>query len=116
MPDLKYRRVYYADRYPELDFDALYNGFGLDTVFYTKSRHWEYERERRVVCVKHSILAPYYDPLSEIIFGARMSWKNYLLIKSIADRYNVAFKYATRHFSRYEINISDDFNDSIAQR
>jgi hypothetical protein len=109
-------RVDYRDDYPsESNYHPDYPGAELPMrCVITKSRHWAYEKEWRIVAHtgepgdSAAELQFYRRTLMGIIFGYRMSNADKKLIRSVASEYkDTRYYQAVKHSKEFRLNIVD---------
>lgn len=110
--------VLYSDEYPELGLlELMAQGDGSspsDVLWRTKSSHWSYEREWRIV--QHPGGKPYAldFPITAIIFGMHMPDTQRLTIYNVvSSRWPAVFRQATRSNSHFRLEISGWSPDSL---
>lgn len=103
-------KVKYETEYP--DFKYLGEGGKSELIkfmFQTKSTHWKYEDEYRVLKAQENEYEFNKEALVEIIFGINTSDNNIEKYKKILvdNGYTTKVKFATKSDEKYELIISD---------
>jgi Protein of unknown function (DUF2971) len=99
--------VIYSDDYPQYDHFTEQEKV-VDKMIKTKSNHWCYEKEIRIVKSKNGLEQFNKSALVEVIFGCKMSnHKRDCIIKLIEDNDypNVKFKQAIKKESSFKLDI-----------
>lgn len=100
--------VTYQHEFPSLTGGQVTSkGSDFDQLWTVKSKHWEYEKEWRVMSSEGGKAYQFPIKIKSIIFGARMSAENkYTLRKLLSDR-SVSFKQAKIDKLFFALNIED---------
>ncbi len=100
--------VEYQNELPSLSAkDVSSSGGGIHKLWLTKSVHWEYEKEWRVINPKGGEAFQFPCDIKSIIFGLKMRKNNRFTIRRILENRNVIFKEATLDKRQFAIRISD---------
>lgn len=102
--------VIYSISYPEINFSEIFeSGVGLDKLWLTKSIHWSYEKEWRIVIPSWANKAiPMDAEITSIVFGLRMPKEHRNEIIDILGRNSsINFFQAVKDRDRYALNIVD---------
>jgi hypothetical protein len=98
--------VEYQDNIPSLTIkDVTSDGNGIDKLWLTKSTHWSYEKEWRVIEPHGGNSFQFPCVIKSIIFGIKMSDKNKYTIQNILKNEDVILKQATQHTEKFVIEI-----------
>jgi hypothetical protein len=105
-------RVVYQEAYPIVNMMRIGEAEEFRKALLTKSTHWAYEQERRVLKMEDEGGAgDYYFPpaaLTGVIFGALMSSRDKETIKNWIQAYpsEIAIYQATLNEHRYQLDVS----------
>ena len=106
--------VRYARNYPLISFRDMAGPDKEKTteaLWLTKSDHWSYEREWRVLQVPGGKAHQFDFDITGIIFGIRMpETERYTIRNVLANRSNVSFREAKKSRSEFKIEIVDATN------
>ena len=100
--------VMYQEDLPSLsaqDITAVEQGF--DKLWLTKSVHWKYEKEWRVINDGGGKAFQFPCEIKSVIFGLKMNESNRYTIRRILESRGVAFKETIRHADRFALQIAD---------
>lgn len=108
-------RVEYQNEIPTVNFFDAVKGHPSDTIdpfLTTKSDHWEYEEEYRLVLYdNHRTAYPLgIEVISEIILGCEATEEDREWARSIVDersRAEIDLFQAQKHSSKFELNLSE---------
>lgn len=101
--------VVYKKKIPSLsakDFDKESDSY-LKLIL-TKSRHWSYEKEWRILRIEGNRSYKFPCKIRSIIFGLKMSRRNRLTIRKIFKNRNIQFKEAIKDEYEYSIKIVNE--------
>lgn len=100
-------KVKYQDQYPQMEYLKNSKNF-LNEWALTKSNHWKYEKERRIVLNnQHGKITIPQSAIVEVIFGCKadpMAVKN-LTSKILSSNPTVKIKQASLSHSNYEVLV-----------
>ncbi len=103
--------VRYQAQYPSLAFHDIVssaNDTPTDILWLTKSEHWSYEREWRILQVQGDKNYQLDFAITSIIFGMRMSESNKYTIRNLLrDRPGINFKQAQKSETHFRIDVID---------
>ena len=100
--------VRYQNDLPSLSAgDVAGSGGGIDKLWLTKSAHWSYEEEWRVIHTEGGKAFQFPCEIKSVIFGLKMSDQNRYTIRRILENRNITFKEATKDERKFAIRISD---------
>ncbi len=114
-PDTIFGKAYkitYQEEYPVVNLLELDNFKSCFDIFATKSNHWEYEKEWRIIKTPQEGGAIWYkfDPelLTGIIFGARMKEIDKNKIKKLSEKYPspISFYQSALNQMEYGLDIN----------
>ena len=98
--------VIYQNELPSLSVqDVTSHGAGVDSLFFTKSSHWSYEKEWRVISPEGNKALQFPCPIKSIIFGMKMNEQNRYTIKQILKDRRVQFKEAVKDDQSFALQI-----------
>ena len=106
-------KVIYQDEYPIINVMDMGKAEEFRKALLTKSTHWAYEEEWRILKMEKEGGPGYYpfspDSLSGIIFGALMSNKDKNPLIDWTEKYptKIALYQATLNGSRYQLDIKE---------
>jgi len=101
--------VLYQEELPSLSASAVTsrNGSGINSLWLTKSSHWRYEREWRILSHKGGNSHEFPCRIASIILGLNMNRENRYTIRRIMKNRGVIFKEALREKSKFGLIISE---------
>lgn len=100
--------VSYQDELPSLSAqDITSGGQGFDKLWLTKSTHWEYETEWRIINNVGGSAFQFPCEIKSIIFGLRMNENNRYTIHRILESRGVAFKEAVKVSGHFALQLTD---------
>ena len=100
--------VVYKENIPSLTLeDVTSDGTGIDKLWLTKSTHWSYEKEWRLIEPEGGKSFQFPCDIKSIIFGLKMPEKNKYTIRNILKNEKTVFKQATLHKSMFSVEIVD---------
>lgn len=98
--------VEYEDNVPSLAIkDVTSDGSGINKLWLTKSTHWSYEKEWRVIEPHGDKSFQFPCDIKSVIFGIKMPDKNKYTIQNILKNENVIFNQATQDKKKFVIEI-----------
>lgn len=98
--------VVYQSELPSLTSKSVSSRGGeLDTLWITKSNHWSYECEWRVIIPDGGKARKFPCRIKSITFGLKMTEENRFTIRKILEGRGVTFKEAVVSDSTFSINI-----------
>ncbi|MGQ3170535.1 MAG: DUF2971 domain-containing protein [Methylophilus sp.] len=111
--------VKYSNKYPEITMSDLFefnnidqgNGKSLEetcvgSVLLTKSEHWAYENEWRLIGEGNNMLTDYPGKITSIIFGLRMPEKDRKFLKKLYGK-DIIYRQAVMQKGMFSILIDD---------
>lgn len=101
--------VIYQEELPSLSASAITtrNGGSIDSLWLTKSSHWRYEREWRVLSHKGGTSLNFPCKIDSIIFGLNMNKENRYTIRRIMENRGITFKEALKKKNKFGLIISE---------
>ena len=110
LPDCILKRVIYQDDLVKVNFVKPSDDIQIVSVFTTKSKHWEYEQEYRLISrYGYQIVEHKRGCLKGIIFGCKVDTKekNELINTIKANKFYFSLYEAVQSRERYELTISE---------
>lgn len=99
-------KVHYTDRFPEVDFNKEPNWLKFTNVLICKSKCWEYEEERRIVCTPELKAHPKYPGrLLMIAFGLRTKEEDINEVISLVNDNSVHFYKCEMRLGFYNLDF-----------
>ncbi len=100
--------VKYQDRVPSLSVQEITSrGGNFDKLWLTKSIHWEYEKEWRLINTEGGKSFQFPCEIKSIIFGLKMREQNRYTIRRILENRGVLFREAVIEKGRFALRIND---------
>jgi len=98
--------VIYQNELPSLSVqDVTSHGDGIESLFFTKSSHWGYEKEWRVISPEGNKALQFPCQIKSIIFGMKMNEQNRYTIKQILKDRRVQFKETVQDGKSFALRI-----------
>jgi Protein of unknown function (DUF2971) len=99
--------VIYQDEIPSLSIQNVTgSGNGIDKLWLTKSAHWSYEKEWRVINTEGGKVFQFPCEIKSIILGLKMNEQNRYTIRRILTNRNVVFREAVKGEKQFRLRIS----------
>lgn len=100
--------VIYQKELPSLTSkDISSTGGQTDRLWLTKSNHWSYEQEWRVIVSEGGKAYKFPCRIKSIIFGLKMSEENRFMLRKILEGRNIKFKEAVANPNCFSLNIRE---------
>lgn len=99
--------VQYEDKMPSLSIqDVTSEGKNFDKLWLTKSNHWKYEEEWRLIYSEGGKAFQFPCEIKSVIFGLKMSKQNRYTIQKIFEKKNISFSEALIEKGRFALRIN----------
>lgn len=101
--------VNYEGNFPSLSAqEATSQSEAFKKLLLTKSTHWSYEKEWRIIEAAGDKAFQFPCDIKSIIFGLKMNEQNRFTIRRILEGRNIAFKEATKDSLKFSLCINNE--------
>ncbi|GIB61279.1 hypothetical protein VCSRO140_3541 [Vibrio cholerae] len=107
--DSSTKPVRYTQSYPSFErhvFMSAESSSVVHRILWTKSKHWAYEQEWRVIVNEGDTVKPLPGKILSITFGMRCSERSRDIIKKLVSGTDIVLKQADKLANRYGIKIA----------